>query len=674
MQKKIVSFLLIILILLSSCALAQEEDLNVPEGQAVISEETENITSAASEEEGLTEDEEVLLTDYVEDPDTDISFTISLLDQQSGKFVSEHNGILNLVPQAGYRMVYSLKTGKDAGIDPGRYRLPFPEEMNLPDAAYTPSTKKVSGVSFTHYFRDDNQFILDVPEEAASLSSISLSVTTNVSFEASEEVLDLGFDVLVLPEGDNEYPVSAELSKSGHYSFADGLIHWEIEALIPAYSEGSAYTQVEITDMTSSRTERWCPDFDNLEITLQIGDKTETLQPWSEDCQSDFCYRIMDASGSHSGIEILSRCICNASLCPASGCGEETPGYCSCWCLKKNARVTIAYTDSESASDLLMNGEIIRNTAYFLNLISEGAVKKPDPIQKSLTQSADDNQSGSVAFQILLNSEGADLGAADLIIEDRMSENLKPVPGSFQVVRISQGVDGVAVETTLDPTGYALTMREDGHGFDLTIHAPGMDAYRIDYQAQLSEETDFLDEYGNEASVTLTGKQYTSSVSEYFLSEIDAKRLQIELIKTDAYDESLPVAGARYRLSTESGTILAEEVTDESGRLTFAYNWVTGLILREDATYIIEEIEAPAGYALDTTKYTFRLDGTLTPEGASIEEGTLTLPVTDTPVFVLPETGFGGARKWTFAGITICLISAAGLCCMRRRSRDNRSC
>lgn len=667
MQKKIISFFLIILILFSSCALAQEEPLTEADTPATTSETAQTGTDGTSEAEALAEEDEILLTEYVADPDTDISFTISLLDQQSGKFVSEHNGILNLVPQAGYRMVYSLKTGKDAGIDPGRYRLPFPEEMNLPDAAYTPAIKKVSGVSFTHYFREDNQFILDVPEEAAALSSISLSVTTNVSFEASDEVLDLGFDVLVLPEGDNEYPVSAQLAKSGHYSFADGLIHWEIEALIPAYSEGTSYTQVEITDMTSSRNERWNPDFDNLEITLQIGERTETLTPWSEGIDADVCYRILEDAGSHSGIEILSRCVCNASLCPASGCGEETPGYCSCWSLKKNARVSISYTDSPAASDLLMNGEIINNAAYFVNLSAESTIRKPDPIQKSLTQSADDNQSGSVAFQVLLNREGADLGEADLVIEDRMSENMKYVPGSLQVVRLSQGVDGVTVETRLDETQYALAPLPSGHGFDLTLFSPGLYAYRIDYQAELSDETEFLDEYGNEASVTLTGKRYQSSVSEYFLSEIDARRLQIELIKTDAYDENKPVEGARYRLSIESGTVLAEEVTDETGRLRFAYNWVTGLILREDATYVIEEVEAPAGYALDTTKYTFRLDGSLTPEGASFSDGTLTLPVTDTPVFVLPETGLAGLGPWVSAGLSIALISAVGLALRYRR-------
>lgn len=492
-------------------------------------------------------------------------------------------------------------------------------------------------------------------------------MTTSVSFEASEEVLDLGFDVLVLPEGDNEYPSSAELSKSGHYSFADGLIHWQIDALIPAYNEGSTYTQVEITDMTSSRTDRWCPDFDNLNIALTIGDRTETLEPWSEETDSDFCYRIMEDSSSHSGIEILSTCVCNASLCPASGCGDETPGYCSCWCLKKNAKITLNYTDSETASNLLMNGETINNAAYFLNLSAESTVKKPDPIQKSLTQSADDNDCGEVAFQILLNRERADLGDTDLTIEDRMSENLKLVPGSLQITRISEGTDGVAVETVLDSTQYELTPLENGHGFDLVLHAPGLDAFRIDYQAQLSDDTEFLDEYGNEAAVTLTGKRYSSSASEYFLSEIDVNRLKIELIKTDAYDDTLPVAGATYRLSTQSGTVLAEEVTDESGRLSFVYNWVTGLILRTNTTYVIEEIEAPAGYALDTNRYIFRLDGTLTPEGASLSDGTLTLSVTDTPVFILPETGLSGVTPWFLGGTFICLFSVLGLFVKQRR-------
>lgn len=44
-------------------------------------------------------------------------------------------------------------------------------------------------------------------------------------------------------------------------------------------------------------------------------------------------------------------------------------------------------------------------------------------------------------------------------------------------------------------------------------------------------------------------------------------------------------------------------MTDERGELLFATNVTEGIILREHVLYYIQELDAPAGYITDDTKY-----------------------------------------------------------------------
>jgi len=116
---------------------------------------------------------------------------------------------------------------------------------------------------------------------------------------------------------------------------------------------------------------------------------------------------------------------------------------------------------------------------------------------------------------------------------------------------------------------------------------------------------------------------------------------ELELTKTDV-STGKPLADAKYRITDAAGNVVAEGVTNKDGVVAFP-----GLRI---GSYYYEEISAPKGYLLDSTKYPFEVkeDGEIVKAAA-----------TNTPAPKTPTTGDRAADMlpWSMAALLISVIA-----------------
>ena len=132
---------------------------------------------------------------------------------------------------------------------------------------------------------------------------------------------------------------------------------------------------------------------------------------------------------------------------------------------------------------------------------------------------------------------------------------------------------------------------------------------------------------------------------------------------------------ATFGLYNRDGGLITSQTTDGNGELTFVTSITDGIILLEHEPYYLQEISAPEGFILDTTKYWFYFcdQGDGCTEGSDIKEqhkNAVRIPgdkihtfkMKNTMVgYELPETGGAGTYLYTMAGLLLMLTSAAYL-------------
>ena len=199
-----------------------------------------------------------------------------------------------------------------------------------------------------------------------------------------------------------------------------------------------------------------------------------------------------------------------------------------------------------------------------------------------------------------------------------------------------------AVKIALTPSGMARAAAVEGDS----------PVVRVCFDAYIDEDAILGSEIPNQAHI-----HYENNVGIDFDRDSDIPEVHtggLSLVKTDAANQSLRLAGAKFTLNVkaEDGSLTpvsfftdaamtqkAEEVvTDESGCALFS-----GLAY---GTYYLIETEAPAGYNLLTEPVEVVIDGSTHLEANVVQ-------VTNSAHFRLPETGGIGTALFTLGGAGI---------------------
>ncbi|MGN1458530.1 MAG: SpaA isopeptide-forming pilin-related protein [Acutalibacteraceae bacterium] len=184
---------------------------------------------------------------------------------------------------------------------------------------------------------------------------------------------------------------------------------------------------------------------------------------------------------------------------------------------------------------------------------------------------------------------------------------------------------------------------------------------------------------GNDNNATLTyGNDYsTGGLSKTKKDDTTVYTTALKITKKDTNKDGRALSGATFDLTQDDTSFKMTKTTGEDGTLTF-----NGL---SAGTYKLVETAAPAGYKLDTTVYTIKIDAALSLVGTdkadrSVEFTTTTSNVDhndtgfsteiyNTPGQELPGTGGVGTTMFTIGGIALVVVAGAMLTIYMKRRR-----
>ena len=237
-------------------------------------------------------------------------------------------------------------------------------------------------------------------------------------------------------------------------------------------------------------------------------------------------------------------------------------------------------------------------------------VKNYTKVKVRLTKTADDGQINNVFFKVSkLNSDGDVISTstwggtnADGYIEKWIDE------GTYKVEEIGYGPQGSLPSYVTLPDPITFTV-----------------------------DTDVVEEYDD--------------IGYYSITMNNKATIHIRVQKSDKSNSNKYVNGAKYGIYNDKGKLLEELITDtvQVGNITYE-----GFAISNDTypfgNYYIQEIEAPPGYLLDTTKYEFTLNAdTLdryTGTGPSYSFNHKTIGTEETPTSVyITKTDITGKNE-----------------------------
>lgn len=403
-------------------------------------------------------------------------------------------------------------------------------------------------------------------------------------------------------------------------------------------------------------------------------------------------------NGEIQWIEFYCRCHCTEATCANWKNGKcddvDSNGFCLCWTIQDD--VEIVFTYETDAKDIIEyygeNAKLITNLAElwygpYWQAGYDAEVKIPSLFEKTLTDDFGTNDPNHpekryiASYTITLNEAKQNLSpdGTPITIVDEMTDSLVYIAGSMVITE--EALNG---ETKVLTYGTDYTLTYDGsdradnmHVLTIELKNPQQAMYTLKYDTSINIKGNITEapSYQNWAKVTIWGKNLTADTDKLLYTDINfaAKTYQVDIVKTaDGTNALLP--GATFGLYNEAGGLIVSQTTDENGELTFVTSITDGIILLEHIPYYIQEIEAPEGYMLDTTKYWFYFcdqeDGCT--EGSGIKEqhpNAVRIPgnkihtfeLKNTMYYELPETGGTGNQMYTMAGLLLMLISAAYL-------------
>ncbi len=519
----------------------------------------------------------------------------------------------------------------------------------------------------------------------------------------------------------------------------DAYFSWAIEAVIPGTDEGDSYTYMwylyDSTKVDGSVNLLLNNEDMEMEVTATFADGTTiTLPQLSEVTDSDtIAWKLYstDDYGYNRTIRLWSRCDCTEDTCGRWSNGhcdsyDKTTGFCQCWCLDEPVTLTITYKTSavyQTADGEYVNlidtyaGHYLKNSVSLnYRCIPEGktsyeavtadsdsvSVDIPGMLNKELTEAASSSNGQVAAYSVTINEAMVDLSDLEsLTIVDTMTYNLAFMEYTLAIT--AKDADGNIHEVTNYTLNYvaydatdsdAATIGNVGANVaTITIDKSelGPYMYTVTYNASyylLAGSSDVT--YTNQVEIEAYGN-YSDQVSQGNADAVaSGETYSVQITKVDADNAEQTLEGAVFGVYTESGVKMAEVTTDENGLATVKTDYAKSIIFHEHTLYYLQEIEAPEGYALDSSKYYFwfcnvegecttcdemagalkaaRVDSAYVHEGAydsSLTEEVVSITVTNEAGKELPETGGSGTWMYALTGLVLC--GGAGLVLARRR-------
>ena len=436
--------------------------------------------------------------------------------------------------------------------------------------------------------------------------------------------------------------------------YANDTIEWTMTMTIPGAREGQKYDYLwhlwdEMSVNEGNNSIKWDNPLQSVTVTAVIGEKTYTV-PNYEDVKnsgsdSPICWRntysqpypSKEDPRIHPGQEIsfYSKCICTENTCANwtnGGCGSKHGTFCECWCINKDATITFKY--STPAGDLTTeyggrNAELV-NSVDLNNLQpipnspgkfssvkideSQDEIFIPGVFTKQLTGAPGPENGYLAEYTITVNEAMADLASMqELTITDKMTKTLGFISATLKI-------------QAEDAQGYKWYLIE-GDDYKISYNTGGSDAniltivldkkvlgpfkYTLIYDASVSGSTTGLS-YKNDASVELFGKSYDikGGAVDVPSAVISAQTYGATLYKYDKTTQK-PLGGAVFglyavgRAEGSEDVLMYKYTTENNGIVQVNTRPEAGVVLHTHILYYVQELEAPKGYQLDSTKHYF---------------------------------------------------------------------
>lgn len=245
-------------------------------------------------------------------------------------------------------------------------------------------------------------------------------------------------------------------------------------------------------------------------------------------------------------------------------------------------------------------------------------VKNYTKVKVRLTKTADDGQINNVFFKVSkLNSDGDVISTstwggtnADGYIEKWIDE------GTYKVEEIGYGPQGSLPSYVTLPNPITFTV-----------------------------DTDVVEEYDD--------------IGYYSITMNNKATIHIRVQKSDKSNSNKYVNGAKYGIYNDKGKLLEELITDtvQVGNITYE-----GFAISNDTypfgNYYIQEIEAPAGYLIDDTKYEFIVNADNLDKyqgsGPSYKYNHITIKTSDNPTSIyVTKTDITGSEELSGAKLVL---------------------
>ena len=444
--------------------------------------------------------------------------------------------------------------------------------------------------------------------------------------------------------------IAAEIVKNGSFvsDAAGGGFLWEFQATIPGRPEGqrAEYSwfimdEMRLKDESGTIVARAQNDV-HLATVMAIYNGTVIQIPRIQDATDqdmfawDNAWTATENGISHTRtINLLCRCQCTPETCHWSSCGDywfqkdngewAANGFCQCWTETQNITFTFVYK-TEDLSLIKEYGALgyqLNNHAqlYYMpdgsNSVrvsyDDATVVIPNLFEKQLTH---DYDGYTAHYKITVNEAKVVLtNGSPLTIRDVMTDTLAYISGSLVITaenangHISALQQGVDYTVTYDGTGKQTdSAGKKVHVLNIVILHPQPVMYTLNYDATLIIPAQITGgvKYSNSATITLWGKDFSDNAVEKVYADINiaAKSFSVDVFKTCALTNK-PLPGATFGLYNMQGGLIATNVTDANGKLSFRTNIVAGVILREHTAYYVQELRPPPAYQLNETKYWF---------------------------------------------------------------------
>lgn len=677
---------------------------------------SENTSEGVSEKgsEGLTKDKADIKLDSKAENNTVNSGATDFQTYIEGrggtvtyKIVDSQGKTVDINDASGEGYTFVLDIDSPNGIEPGLYEYSYPSQIQaLDDGKHGDITAGGETVGTYNVDGESCVITLEFNEKINNYQNFKGNIHFAVKFDLK-----------------GEEPVDSKITKTGGFVEEDGLFHFKIEATIPSYEGVDVFHGWYIVDYSAVEGS-WNQNFSDADIKITYGGKTYDLPEISEATADDnIAYVIVNSTQKE--LYLVNRCKCTGEEnCDhwindrCQGLEEHASeyskysGWCTCWNLTQNATLTIEYkngTNMVDGEDLLKDypGYTYENKASLIdihnkknNRFSNVDIPIPTLIEKTGTRNITSSKDYIGDYSIVVNESMIDLSRVDsdgdgtpdkeIVIEDVMTD-LAYIPGSIKIVtedeKAQENTLVYGTDYTVDyKPGKQVDSDVDGvyesvnNVLNITLLEPSLGKYQyeITYQAQVIAKVAEGKPYNgqkdpakNTAKLKIYNEPSDNSKSLYTFGENWSYiKRSINIVKSDSDNSDIKLDGAVYGLYTQGGYEIARGNTANGGLYLFKTNVLKGIIFKSDTLYYIQEIDAPDGYSLDTSKHWFYFAKSKIQEFEDAYPGISFYPVpsgggcavemklTDEKGMELPETGGCGTVIYTIAGV-ILLCGAA---------------